>query len=80
MSAEGWVLYVRTGCHLCEQFLLDLSLDHPALGLEIPTRDVDGDAELATLYGLRVPVLVRDGQVVCEGVYDAPRVVAALRL
>jgi hypothetical protein len=80
VSPAGWILYVRAGCHLCEQFLLDLSLDHPAIGLEIPTQDVDGDAELATLYGLRVPVLVRDGQVVCEGVYDASRVEAALRL
>jgi hypothetical protein len=80
VSGAGWVLYVREGCHLCEQFLLDLSLDHPALGASLTTVDVDSDAGLAARYGLRVPVLEHAERVVCEGVYDAPRVAAALGL
>ena len=74
------VLYVRAGCHLCEQFLLDLTLDFPSLEVTLRTVDVDTDPGLAAAYGLRVPVLAEAGQVVCEGRYDRPRVVAALGL
>jgi hypothetical protein len=42
--------------------------------------DVDGDVELAVRFGLRVPVLEVAGEVVCEGVYDAPRVKGALQV
>jgi hypothetical protein len=73
-------LLVRAGCHLCDEFLLELSLDHPSLGLAVQTRDVDGDAALARQFGLRVPVLRVDGQVACEGRYDRDRVASALRL
>jgi hypothetical protein len=74
------VLYVREGCHLCEQFLLDLTLDFPALQAIVRTVDVDTDPGLAAAYGLRVPVLAAAGLAVCEGHYDRPRVVAALGL
>jgi hypothetical protein len=83
MDAErcaDWVLYVRDGCHLCEQFLLELSLD---LGLAVEALrivDVDRDADLAVRFGLRVPVLEAGGVVLCEGVYDAPRVRQALQV
>jgi hypothetical protein len=74
------VLYVREGCHLCEQFLLELSLDFPACAEALETLDVDADVDLAVEYGLRVPVLVAHGRVACEGVYDRSRVEAALGL
>ena len=75
-----WVVYVREGCHLCEQFLLELSLDlGPAVEL-VPVVDVDQDADLAVRFGLRVPVLEAGGTVLCEGVYDAPRVRQALQV
>lgn len=80
MSAQPLVLYVREGCHLCEQFLVDLSLDFPALLPGLGLQDVDLDAELGRAYGLRVPVLALDGAVVCEGRYDRDRVGAALGL
>ena len=74
------VLYVREGCHLCDQFLLDLTLDHPDLPATLRTVDVDTDPGLATTYGLRVPVLAAAGRVVCEGRYDRSRVAATLGL
>ncbi|HET9693998.1 MAG TPA: glutaredoxin family protein [Steroidobacteraceae bacterium] len=74
------VLYVREGCHLCEQFLLDLSLDFPTVLATLRTADVDADPELATTYGLRVPVLAAAGVVVCEGRYDPAKVGTALGL
>ena len=74
------VLYVRDGCHLCEQFLLDLTLDFPSLLPALTTVDVDADPSLAAVYGLRVPVLETAGLAVCEGRYDRSRVAAALGL
>lgn len=74
------VLYVRQECHLCEAFLLDLSLDFPAAFVTLETRDVDAEPTHAADYGLRVPVLCRDAAVVCEGRYDRARVAAALGL
>jgi len=75
-----FAFYTREGCHLCEQFLLDLSLDFPALLARLPLRDVDSELAWAVEYGLRVPVLTADGAVVCEGTYDRAKVGAALGL
>ena len=77
---RDWVLYVRDGCHLCEQFLVELSLDlGPAVEI-LQVVDVDRDADLAVRFGLRVPVLEAGGRVLCEGVYDAARVRQALQV
>jgi hypothetical protein len=73
-------LYLREGCHLCEEFLLDLSLDLGTAYAGVGVVDVDGDPDLASRFGLRVPVLEADGAVVCEGRYDRDRVRRALRL
>jgi len=72
------VLYVREGCHLCEQFLLELSLELGP-GIErLRVVDVDHDVDLAVRFGLRVPVLELEGVVLCEGVYDGAGVRRAL--
>jgi hypothetical protein len=77
-ALAGLVLYVREGCHLCEQFLLELSLDLGPGSERLQVRDVDHDAELAVRVGLRVPVLELDGRLLCEGVYDGAGVRQAL--
>ena len=56
-------LVTRQGCHLCDEALSLLQ----ELGLEPQLADVDADAEFYRLYDFRVPVLLRDGQVVAEG-------------
>ena len=76
--SAGLVLYVRDGCHLCEQFLVELSVDLGPGVERLHVLDVDGDADLAIHFGLRVPVLELDGAVLCEGVYEGARVRAAL--
>lgn len=75
MSPElpGLVLYVREGCHLCEQFLVELSVDLGPEVEQLAVVDVDRDEELASRFGLRVPVLEAGGEVICEGYYDGPR-------
>lgn len=74
------VLYVREGCHLCDEFLVELSID---LGPDIERLvvvDVDRDPDLASRYGLRVPVLEMDGEVLGEGFYDGAGVRRALQV
>ncbi len=71
---------VRAGCHLCDQFLLELSLELGPAFEQVRIVDVDADPELALRYGLRVPVLEVDGRLVCEGVLDPGRAGAALGL
>jgi hypothetical protein len=74
------VLYVREGCHLCDEFLVDLSLELGPAVSAVEIADVDRDAAIAARYGLRVPVLEVAGEVACEGRYDAARVRSALRV
>lgn len=75
---QGAVLYVRDGCHLCEQFLLELEVEFGPAVESLQVVNVDADVELAVQFGLRVPVLALAGEVVCEGVYDASKVKRAL--
>jgi hypothetical protein len=76
----GLVLYVREGCHLCDQFLVELSMDLGPAVEQLAVVDVDCDEELASRFGLRVPVLEAAGEVLCEGVYDGPEVRRVLRV
>jgi hypothetical protein len=61
-----FVLFTRRGCHLCEA-AEDLLVVHR---LEASLVDVDGDDAVRARYGLRVPVLELDGEVVAEGRID----------
>lgn len=74
----GLVLYVREGCHLCEQFLVELSTDLGPAVDRLQVLDVDDDENLAVRFGLRVPVLEFNSAVLCEAVYDGARVRQAL--
>ncbi len=61
------ILYSRRGCHLCEEMILDLELARPGAPPAFQVVDIDGDPDLVQEYGLRVPVLTRDGEILCEG-------------
>jgi hypothetical protein len=79
-SVHGFTLYVREGCHLCEQFLMELSLELGPAVERLAVVDVDHDPDLAIRFGLRVPVLTSGAEVLCEGVLDAERLRLAMRL
>ncbi|MCC7198322.1 MAG: glutaredoxin family protein [Gammaproteobacteria bacterium] len=51
----------------------------PALADSVAVIDVDADATLQRRYGLKVPVLLLDGEPVCHGHLDAAEVVRLLR-
>lgn len=67
----GMKLYTRRGCGLCEE-AEEMLL---AFLAEIEVVDVDADADAVARYGLRVPVLTQDDEVVCEGRFHEPTVV-----
>jgi hypothetical protein len=63
----GLVVLSRDGCHLCEQMLQELAqLERTGQVPQVSVVDVDGDPELARQYGLKVPVLLLNGSVICH--------------
>jgi len=61
------VLYMKPGCHLCEQAEADLARLRPHQPHTLELIDISHDAELMQRYGLRIPVLTVAGRE-----YDAP--------
>jgi len=65
----------RRDCPLCEEMILELGIVlpgiDPALADAVEVLDVDADATLQRRHGLKVPVLLLDGEVVCHGHLDA---------
>jgi hypothetical protein len=63
-------VYTREGCHLCDQMIAALRarLGDAAAAVEI--LDVDADEAARARYGLKVPVLLADGEPVCSGRLD----------
>jgi hypothetical protein len=64
---RGLVVLTREGCGLCQDMLHELA--RLAGSGQIPDAqvlDVDSDAEWARQYGLKVPVLLLDGSVICH--------------
>lgn len=64
------ILYRREGCGLCEEMLLELSPWARARGASVEVRDVDQDPLLRRRYGLRIPVLLVDGEPAAYGRLD----------
>jgi glutaredoxin len=61
------VLYTRHGCHLCEDARAVLEAAALRYPLVLQAVDVDTDPDLATSYGLEVPVVMIDGRVRFRG-------------
>ena len=58
-------LISRKHCHLCEQAEDLVAVYFPGC----PVWDVDVDESRKRLYGVRVPVLLKNGEVVLEGAF-----------
>jgi len=80
--AARLALLTRRECGLCEELLLELE----ALRARVPgvpaarSVDVDADPALQRRWGMKVPVLLLDGALVCSGRLDAPELLRLLRL
>ena len=73
------VLYSRPGCHLCDDMHAELRAMLPA-DCRVRVVNIDDDPALRDRFGLRIPVLAMDGDVLCEARLDADAVQDALRL
>jgi thiol-disulfide isomerase/thioredoxin len=71
---SGWIVYSRSGCGLCEEFMHELAelLGEHAAAVRVV--DIDGDPELTRKYFDRIPVLTVDGDFVCAYHLDGERV------
>jgi hypothetical protein len=64
---QGLVILTRQGCGLCDEMLhglAELERNHSLPPVSVV--DVDSDAELTRQFGLKVPVLLLDGSVICH--------------
>ena len=81
-NAARLTLLTRRDCGLCEELLLELA----ALRSRVPALpavrlvDVDGNAMLQQRWGLKLPVLLLDGALVCTVRLDTPELLRLLRL
>jgi hypothetical protein len=63
----GLVVISREGCGLCDDMLLGLAeLERSQSIPPVAVVDVDSDPELTRRFGLKVPVLLLDGSVICH--------------
>ena len=63
----GLVVLSREGCHLCEDMLRELAeLELAGSIPPVTVVDVDSDPQLASRFGLKVPVLLLDGSAICH--------------
>ncbi|MCP5351565.1 MAG: glutaredoxin family protein [Chromatiales bacterium] len=63
---DGYTVYLRYGCHLCEAMTTRLR----QRGIAFTEIDIDADEDLRREYNERVPVLTRDGEFVCQYFLD----------
>lgn len=70
-----WTVLSRPECTLCEQLLAELAeVLSPAEAARVSVVDIDQDPELVRKYGQRIPVLLADGEFVCDYRLDRERV------
>jgi hypothetical protein len=69
-----FTLLTRAGCELCEEMLAELQLFCAGREASIELVDVDSDPKLRRRFGLRIPVLLLDGEPVCHARFDAAEV------
>lgn len=63
-------VFIRRGCHLCEDMLLELQRHQAELGYSLETVDITGQPALESRYGTKVPVLTLDGREICHYFLD----------
>ena len=70
-------LYSRQGCHLCELLIEEL-LPLIRNRAEVEVLDIDSNPQWRSDYDTRVPVLVFDGDFVCQHRLDRKALAAVL--
>lgn len=70
-TAADLTLYIRQGCHLCDQALAVVRACASRAHRRVKVVDVDADLDVQRRFGLRVPVLVDGERELCWGRFDA---------
>lgn len=74
-------VYSRPDCHLCREAIVELAgLAAEFPGLEVEEIDIESDDELLRRYLERIPVVMIEGEIASELVFDAEPVRARLRI
>lgn len=73
------VLYVysRRGCHLCDVLVEEL-LPLVRGRLDVEVRDIDRRDDWQERFGVRIPVVEFEGEVICQYRLDRPSIEAIL--
>ena len=72
-------VYIRHGCHLCNEMTQALERLRPVLGFEFTTVDIDAEPELRLRYDTRVPVLAAGEAEICYYFLDEAGLRACLQ-
>ncbi len=72
MSVQFQV-YIRYGCHLCDEMLEHLEILANEYEIDVSTIEITGKDDLERQYGNKVPVLVCQQQEVCHFYLDVKR-------
>ena len=59
-------VYSGRDCHLCDDAMMALRRLQAELGFELEERDITADETLHTAYFERIPVVLVDGEELCE--------------
>ena len=73
-----FTIYIRTGCHLCDDLLHQLQQLRQTHPFDFITVDVDSAAELKAQYGHLVPLVVHQDQPVCHYFLDQAALLQAI--
>jgi hypothetical protein len=72
-------LYSRPGCGLCDEAREVILAERERTAFEFSEQDVSGDDDLEREYGIRIPVVLIDGQERFEVRVDAVSLARAVR-
>ena len=80
MTHPGLVVITREGCDLCDEMLHGLAeLERTHSLPPVSVVDVDSDSELVRQFGLKVPVLLLNGSVICHYTLNSNEVLRLVR-
>ena len=72
-------LYVRAGCHLCDDMLQQLGSVQQQYDFSLNIVDIDADSFLKLRYGERVPVLAEGEKEICHYYFNQEAIVTYLQ-
>ena len=64
------IFYTRTQCGLCEDAKITLNLLQDEMGFSIEEEDIDKSDDLTERFGLMIPVVELDGEILQYGQID----------